>query len=165
MFEKTKIINYISSFLLFFMSIFFHLCKFKKSFVIENYPTPTWRWHPNFFDLWYDVDGVLDPAEFYLFIDLGVFSLSYNLFSLFVYDVKTLKDDLFENEEVFGRLDEKNPDWLGLKGTSWNSDSFNFGVVLCNTFIIWFENSLTIGLLYSLKPRYFLLNPLTVRFF
>lgn len=112
--------NYISSFLLFFISIFFHLCKFKKSFVIENYPTPTWRWHPDFFDLRYDVDGVLDPAEFYLFIDLGVFSLSYNLFSLFVYDVKTLKDDLFENEEVFGRLDEKKPDWLGLKGTSWN---------------------------------------------
>jgi len=27
-----------------------------------------------------------------------------------VYDVKTLKDDLFENEEVFGRLDEKKPD-------------------------------------------------------
>ena len=112
--------NYISSFLLFFISIFFHLCKFKKSFVIENYPTPTWRWHPDFFDFRYDVDWVLDPAEFYLFIDLGVFSLSYNLFSLFVYDVKTLKDDLFENEEVFGRLDEKKPDWLGLKGTSWN---------------------------------------------
>jgi hypothetical protein len=35
-----------------------------------------------------------------------------------VYEVNTLKEDRFENEEVFGRLDEKYPDSLGLKATS-----------------------------------------------
>lgn len=39
---------------------------------------------------------------------------SYIMLSLFVYDVKTLNDDLFEKEDVLGRLEEKKPDSFGL---------------------------------------------------
>lgn len=73
-----------------------------------------WRWHPDCFDLRYDEDGVLDPIEFYLLMNFDGLPDSYIMLSLFVYDVKTLSDDLFEKEDVLGRLEEKKPDSFGL---------------------------------------------------